>query len=78
MQPIVTTSVPTTGGSYPILQPTTGSGDHPPKETNSSTSVLTIDGDHVVIAGDYRIKKKQAVMLGAGLAGAAILLKYIL
>jgi len=74
----VTTSVPTTGGSYPILHPQPGSGNQPPKETNSGPSFLTLDGDHVVIAGDHRIKKTQAVMVGAGLAGAAILLKYIL
>src|SRR6056297_803338 len=75
IQPIVTTSVPTTGGSYPILHPQPSSGNQPPKETTSSTSFLTLNGDHVVIAGDYHIKKKQAVMLGAGLAGTALLLK---
>ena len=78
LQPIVTTSVPQTGGSYPILQPATGSGDHQTEEPTSGASFLTLDGDHIVIAGDHRLKKKQAIMVGAGLAGAAVLLKYIL
>ena len=78
LQPIVTTSVPQTGGGFPILQPATGSGDQPTKEPTSGASFLTLDGDHIVIAGDHRIKKKQAVLVGAGLAGAAVLLKYIL
>jgi len=70
--------VPKTGGSFPILQPKDGSGGQSTKEPNSSASFLTLDGDHIVIAGDHRIKKKQAVVIGAGLAGAAVLLKYIL
>ena len=78
IQPIVTTSVPQTGGSYPILQPATDSGGEPTKEPTSSTSFLSLDGDHIVIAGDHRVKKKQAVLVGAGLAGAVVLLKYIL
>lgn len=78
IQPIVTTSVPTTGGSYPIL--TAGSAGDPQSsvQTSSGSSFFTLDGDHLVIAGDHRIKKNKAIMVGAGLAGAAILLKTIL
>ena len=78
IQPIETTSLPQTGGSYPILQPATVGGGQPPNKTTASASFLTLDGDHIVIAGDHRIKKKQAVLVGAGLAGAVVLLKYIL
>jgi hypothetical protein len=78
IQPIVTTSVPTTGGSYPILTTGSGGGAQSPVNTTSGSSFFTLDGDHLVIAGDHRIKKKNAIMVGAGLAGAAILLKTIL
>lgn len=78
IQPIITTSPPTTGGSYPILTAGSGGGTQPPAHTASGSSFVAIDRDHLIIAGDHRIKKTTALMVGAGLAGAAVLLKTIL
>src|SRR6056297_3454864 len=41
LQPIVTTSVPTTGGSYPILHPQPGGGNQPTNENKSDSSFFT-------------------------------------